>query len=197
MLLPGAVLVEIALRLTPIDGVVTRGGVVAFLASAYVAGGALQGVAAFVFSLRPLRTLSDSGNLRQSEEHAQRILEAKLGEKISRDRVLDLCLSRVQSKREGYDKFIALRDMSRALVLVAIVVAAVVLLQHRHQLFTVRYGAVLLGCVVMALSFLERYRRFAPLARQVVFAQFIAGEMKQEKSRSRSVAKVPKSASSS
>lgn len=188
MLLPGAAIVELSLRVVPINGLLTRAGVISYLAVSYIAGAAVQGVTAYLFSLRPLRSLGNSSTLRESEDHAQRILEAKLGEKVSRVRVLDLCLSRVEAKREGYDKFVALRDMSRGLVLVSLLAAAVIAVRHGRELLTMQYGAALLGCLIVAAAFLERYRCFAPLGRQVIFAQFIAGEMKQSKPQPKAVA---------
>lgn len=187
ILLPGAAMVELFLRVMRIDALLSKAGVTSYLAVAYVAGMALQGVAAFLFSRKPFRSLSDN-KLDQSEEHAQRILETKLGEKVSRARLLDLCLSRVEARREGYDKFVALRDMSRALVLVCICGAVMIAIRHGRELLTMQYGAALVACLVAAAAFLNRYRCFAPLGRQIVLAQFIAEQMKSTKSESPPVA---------
>lgn len=188
ILLPGAAIVELSLRVVRFDALLMKAGVISYVAVAYVAGAALQGVAAFLFARRPLRSLSNNNKLRQSEDHAQRILESRLGEKLSRERVLDLCLSRVETRREGYDKFVALRDMSRALVLVSIFAAAAITVRHRHDLLTKQYGVPLLACLVAAAAFVERYRCFAPLGRQIVFAQFIAEGVKPPKPQSKPVA---------
>jgi hypothetical protein len=174
VLLPGATVLELLRRITPLNSLVV--GAVGYVAAAYVCGSAVQGVASVLFGLPLLRRAGAGVQTQSAEEHARRILELRLGEKIDRDRVLDLCLSAVETRRDVYDKFIALRDMSRGLALAAVIAAAVIAILHHGDLLSVRYGLALAISLLAVTGFVDRYRRFAPLGRQVIYAQFIVAQ---------------------
>jgi len=175
ILLPGAAVLELLKWTTPLYSVTI--GFVAYTGTAFICGAAVQGVASVLFSMPVLRKLTEPKGGHDGERHAQRILEEKLGEKIELARVLDLCLSAVDAKRDIYDKFVALRDMSRGLALTSLLAAAVLVIRHHSDLGSARYGLSLTFSVLGAVGFVERYRRFSPLGRQAVYAQFIASEM--------------------
>jgi hypothetical protein len=143
-------------------------------AAAWVAGLTAQGVG---------HLCSDAGErpaMPEAEAKARALASAVARRQINREiddsLLLDFCLSRVEAKRAIYDKFTALKDTARGL-LVALPTSAVMLLFWNGQFKGTGWGLLTAFVTLFAIfGLLDRFRQFAPLANRVVFMQFVAAE---------------------
>lgn len=175
LVLPGAILVAAAgdaFDMQPL------GNSIGFLVAGYATGVALQGAAsAVVHKLWKSAAQPDIA----VEKLVAAELAGDLGAEAPMSCALDFCLSRLGADRTVYDKFIALRDTARGLAIAAPVSAGLFIWGHWSFLWTgsrltglVRLGLVLLAASLVSLATFSRYRRFAPLAKNAVFGQYLA-----------------------
>jgi hypothetical protein len=180
VLLPGAVLAEAGVH----GGYVTFGsgtaGAVRLLGAAYVLGLATQGLAHLLFRRLPRLFRSDREleGRENGKQAARRLAEQLIGHGVDDDLLFDFCLSRIGKSRTTYDRFLALQDAARALVLVVPIGLAYALpggaspgLRHPPLLVLI-FG---LGLGVAGL--LDRYLRFRQAGDRVVYAEFLAAEV--------------------
>lgn len=93
--------------------------------------------------------------------------------------LLDYCLSSIGTNRAMHDKFVALRDSARGLMLSMPVFAVGVLVTpYKNCCGGLEWFAVPLALVAAA-AFARRYARYEALPRQIVFSQFLAQEAKK------------------
>jgi len=189
VLLPGAILVEAARKVPP--GLLTVNttnstGIIYFLVLSYVGGLAAQGITNLIF--RRVPNLLRTGHLStippnrkqplEAHARAKSVVEELFGTKV---KVVDdefaagYCLSSSTS-HAAYDRFLALRDMARALFLV-FPVAWWVIAHGANWPLAVKSIGLLLGTI----GFLERYFRYDRAAEEALFTQFLADKDREEK----------------
>lgn len=192
LLLPGSIIVYLAQSLLP-ERFRLPPRVAGFLVAAYVAGLAAQGFGGVVPSLvkRIMKAIrkyrkKDGQDAKpksaddETEAFVKGIIDKNLGTSIPASTTFNVTLSSVHDHREVYDRFTALRDMCRGLI-VASVIALIVLLVRRKEFSSGVFWGAIAVLVAAAAGLNERYIRFSPLPRQIVFGQFIAAQLKKPK----------------
>ncbi len=164
-----------------------------FFVAAYVVGLAAQGFGGVVssvverifslarehFSKNPQGT-GAKPTADESKDFVKGLLDKNLGDSIPSSATFNVALSSVHEHREVYDRFVALRDMCRGLI-IACVVALIVLVVRKDEFTSGAFGGGIGVLAAGVLGLVERYRRFSPLPRQIVFGQFIAAQLKKPK----------------
>jgi len=112
----------------------------------------------------------------KSKELALQVARSLLKQDLSDDLLISFCLSRVDAKRTAYDRFSALRDMSRALVLVSLVAAVGIVFANGERVATDHKMWLVVGSLAAAVGFFERFIRYRPLANEALFGQFLSNE---------------------
>lgn len=170
VLLPGALLVRGFGLLFPGAQIGSPGAgplvpdALAFTVLAYAAGLTAQGAGGLVSRRRTSPELLLV---------AKKLIAERYGRALPDGLVIDFCLTKLEGRRAVYDKFVALRGMARALVVVAAAlgVARAALGQGPEERL-----AVLAATSVVCLSLRALYLHYAPLGDQAVVGMFIANE---------------------
>ncbi|MDY7227714.1 hypothetical protein [Hyalangium rubrum] len=152
-----------------------------FIVFAYVAGLFSQGlVDYFTRQFVPPRDSNpayETCNLLQVQ--VEQLMKKKLPDvQLPRQALLGICLSHVESKREVYDKFLALRDMSRGLMGASLLAGALLLWQKRDTLTPWQSAGIAVFSVCAAVAFYNRFRSYQPAAEQALYEMFLALELK-------------------
>jgi hypothetical protein len=197
LLLPGAILVEAARELPqrPLTVNTTNStGIIYFLVLSYVGGLAAQGITNLIF--RRVPNLLRTGHLStippkrkqplEAHARAKRVVEKLIGTKVDDEFVEGYCLSSLSTSR-AYDRFLALRDMARALFL-AFPVAWWVFASGAHWPLASKFIGVLAGTI----GFLERYFRFDRAADEALFTQFLADSHHKDRQEKEEAAEIQK-----
>ena len=164
-----------------------------FFVAAYVVGLAAQGFGGVVssvigrivslarehFSKNP-QGIGIKPPADETEGFVKGLLDKNLGDPIPSSATFNVALSSVHEHREVYDRFVALRDMCRGLI-VACVVAFIVFVVRRDEFAASAFGGGIAALIAGVVGLVERYKRFSPLPRQIVFGQFIATQLKKPK----------------
>ncbi|NBC39888.1 hypothetical protein [Corallococcus exiguus] len=150
---------------------------------AYIAGILNQGVGDLVTRrIDPPRAANkDYKTCNALREQVARIVGQRLSAaqvQVPDSALLGICLTQVEGKREVYDKFVALRDMSRGLMVAAVVGGAITLGERYNSLQAWQVAAIIALSVGTAVAFYSRYRRYQPLAEQALYEVFLAMELK-------------------
>lgn len=175
--LPGAALVTATARAL---GLPVPADAIVLLGYAYAVGLAVQGIGSAIVVFATRRSKRPAG-LSPSQAQALALVRKEMGDDFPQEALLDVCLTRIGTDRSVYDKFVALRDTSRGLAVVTLPVVASVLVQKWATVYgagglagVAKVGALLVGGGLVTFGFIERYRRFSPLAAQIVHGQFLA-----------------------
>lgn len=175
ILLPGVVLVAAAHSLA---GAPDPGSPAAWVVWGYCLGLALQGIASRVARTAYVRCLvggnPSSAPASPAQHRAQSMLAAELGRDVAEAHLLDVVLTRVHPNRHVYDKFLALADTTRALALVAVITAGLVIYDMRCALDTAEPWLMFGGIAVAWAGLVERHRKFAPVAYSALYGKFVA-----------------------
>jgi hypothetical protein len=150
---------------------------------AYIAGILSQGIGDLVTRRidPPRASNKDYKTCNALREQVARLVGRKLSAaqvQVPDTALLGICLTHVEAKREVYDKFLALRDMSRGLMVAAVVVGALTLRERYDVLQAWQLAVIAALCVGSAVAFYNRYRRYQPLAEQALYEIFLAMELK-------------------
>jgi hypothetical protein len=190
LMLPGAFLVEIVRRSFGIGELVPWHPPVPYLIAAYVAGFTLQGISGMVFHWAPVRRATADDAQTAARAAASATAAALLVKRydvasIPPGSLVDVALTRAADQREVYDKFTALRDMSRALALAFALTAlgaGVRLATLGETAGPLQVRGCIAGLVVGLVGFfgsVDRYRRFAELPEKAILSVLIALELKE------------------
>ncbi len=183
VLLPGAIVLSSAATLIPIPIV---GGTVGELASAYILGTAVQGLASFIFGWEVFKRVLEKQppNWQAAHDYALKLIRLKLDKDFPEAATLDVCLTKVGERRQVYEKFVALRDMSRGLAVATVPLSAFLIRHNWNALIEggsaiggLKVFGAIIATIVSILAFVERYGRFNPLAQQAIYGQFIAMQL--------------------
>jgi hypothetical protein len=188
LLLPGALLLEIVQRAFALGALIPWSQPVPYAVAAYATGFVLQGVSCRLFArpvLRKAVALADLTRERDEAVAAARalVLRRYEVEDVPAASVVDIALTRAADKREVYDKFVAMRDMARALTVVFTVmfIAAAVRLAgawHAKDPRLVRECAVAVAAAALGLyGAFDRLQRFQVAAEKAIVGVFIASEL--------------------
>lgn len=168
------------------------GGTIQNLGAAYVVGTIVQAIASAVTRIPCVRhhLATDSPIVRSAQDVAVRLIQRRLEQELPVGVDFDVCLSRVESTRHVYDKFIALRDTARGLVVASVLGGSVVIGSRWKDLVggaplavVGRLVALLAGTLILLGVLTSRYSRFASLARQAVYGQCIASFLDDRRNR--------------
>ena len=170
VLLPGALLVRGFGLLFPGAQIGSPGAgplvpdALAFTVLAYAAGLVAQGAGGLVSRRRTAP---------EPLEMAKKLIVERYGRTLPDGLVIDFCLTKLETRRAVYDKFVALRGMARALVVAAgaLGVARAALGQGLEERL-----AVLAATAVVCVSLRALYLHYAPLGDHAVVGMFIATE---------------------
>lgn len=188
ILLPGALLLELVRRIFHLMAVIPWDPPVPYVVLAYVVGFVLQGAASWVFSWKRLdRILTDEEALTRKTNviaSAQSLLEKKyeVGS-VPESSVIDIALTRASVHREVYDKFTALRDMARSLVIVLAVSTLAFLWRAVMAPNGWERAAALAAAVAVAIGACgaaDRYRRFRVTGDIAIVGALLASELKEK-----------------
>jgi hypothetical protein len=149
--------------------------VVAYLVLAYIAGLAVQGLSALV--LEKLIGRFFPSPVSEDRQAARAVANALVKGDLPEDLLVSFCLSRVDTKRSAYDRFLALRDMTRALVLISAATGIEVLAADTRRVAPNHKVWLALGCLLATAGFLERFIRYRPLPNQALFGLFLSAEL--------------------
>jgi hypothetical protein len=169
--LPGVILVEAGRRahLLVLDSN-TASGVIAFLILSYAAGLAAQGIANLVFHRIPKLIGIKQAPASEAKQQARVSIKNLLGAEVTDDELLvGICLAKIGTERSIYDRFLALRDTARILVLVLPLAWCVVAFGGSFRL-----GAKIAALALAMAGLLDRYFRFDQAACDALFSQFLA-----------------------
>jgi hypothetical protein len=197
VLLPGIAGVEcIRLLLLPIHNVLpgsTKPGdelaifgatnVVAYLVVAYLAGLAFQGLSSILvgkpvaYVLKQMEPEAKAPRPPGSKEQALKLARSLLREDLPEELLVSFCLSRVDVKRTVYDRFTTLRDMCRALTLVAAIAALAILFAGETRVPSGYRAPLFVAAALATAGLCERYIRYRPLADEALFGLFLSNEI--------------------
>lgn len=184
VLVPGSVLVAVLPGVISVQNAALKFSISeALVIFAYVAGILSQGLSDLVTRrLDPPRaTNKDYKTCNTLREQVAGLVNQKLSAatvQVPIEAVLGICLTHVDTKREVYDKFLALRDMSRGLMVSVVAAAAILLWRSYASLEPWQVAGVAALALGAAVAFYNRYRRYQPLAEQALYEVFLAMELK-------------------
>lgn len=190
LILPGAFLVEVVRRAFGIEGAVPWDPPVPYITCAYVAGFTLQGVSSRMFGWQLFRKATTNDSSVKDKDQAIETARALLAKRYDVDNlpppsVVDVALTKAGEHREVYDKFTALRDMSRSLatVFAVMTVAAGVRLvlssASGNGLMIRECAAALVVGIVGFWGTVDRYRRLQTLPEKAIAGVFVAQHLKE------------------
>jgi hypothetical protein len=175
ILLPGVALAHLGSTFFAIS---IPGQIVGMLVAAYIVGTAVQGLASWVVNASHLRRVLRHDADMVLHDYAATMIRKKLDDGVPDGAIFDICLTSIGVGRQVYDKFVALRDAARGLAVAAVLAAVLVVIHHRRDLFDSKEPLVTVAVfLAAAVLFFQRFKRFASLGDQVVFGQFIAGQL--------------------
>lgn len=184
---------------TPPDNSVAIFGatnVIAYLVVAYLAGLVFQGLSSvlvgktvdYVLKLNDAEARAPCPQGRKeaeekappppaSRDQALRLARSLLNEDLPEQLLVPFCLSRLDVKRTVYDRFTALRDMCRALTLVAAIAALAVLFADGSRVPSGYKGPLFIAAALGTVGLCERFIRYRPLANEALFGLFLSNEI--------------------
>lgn len=182
VLLPGSVIVT----LWPWPGIpagphLNAKEPIVFVGLAYIAGLACQGLGEIVTNrLVPPRPKDKKySTCEKLKEKTVALIKSKYSNyELPDGALVGFCLSKVGANRDTYDKFLALRDMTRALMTISIPAGLFIVIHGWGSLNWKQVTAIIVGSALAAFVFYGRFRRYQPLAEQALYEQFIALELK-------------------
>lgn len=190
LLMPGALLLECLRRAADIGVLLPWTQPVPYLAAAYVAGFTLQGLSSRVFKWAWVQRLAADAHLRSELDAATVSARALITKRYAIDdvpvgSVIDIALTKAADKREIYDRFTAIRDMSRGL---SVVFSLMIVAAPLRLAISWRGGdhillrSCLVGIVVGLMGTwgsLDRYRRLQYAGEKAMMGIFLATELQE------------------
>jgi hypothetical protein len=157
--------------------------VVAYVVVAYLAGLVFQGLSSVLversvaYVLKRLYKKAKTPPPPSSKALALKVARGLLREDLPEPLLVSFCLSRVDVKRTSYDRFTALRDMCRALTLVAAIAAVGVLFAAESRVPSGYRWPLLIVAIFAAAGLCERFIRYRPLADEALYGLFLSNEI--------------------